>query len=36
LASLALIVVFAEEIRKIFARHWSKRSGNSMENHAII
>jgi len=27
LASLALIVVFAEEIRKIFARHWSKSSG---------
>jgi len=24
LASLALIVVFAEEIRKFFARHWSK------------
>jgi magnesium-transporting ATPase (P-type) len=27
LASLALIVVLAEEIRKIFARHWSKSSG---------
>jgi magnesium-transporting ATPase (P-type) len=27
LALLALIVVFAEEIRKIFSRHWSKSSG---------
>jgi Ca2+-transporting ATPase len=36
LASLALIVIFAEELRKIFARHWSKGSGKSMKNPAII
>jgi Ca2+-transporting ATPase len=28
LASLAVIVVFADEIRKFFARRWSKSSGN--------
>jgi magnesium-transporting ATPase (P-type) len=28
LASLALIVVFAEETRKFFSRRWSKNSGN--------